>query len=180
MPGYVLVFLSLAFMLFRVRPVAGGRVDGRLLRTISLNYRERAAMQRFNLCGLALILIPGAIGRWIAFPLELLAIVAANAILLVPVRYQITAQGIALNGSLFRRWNEFGSIQLGSQRMTLVGQPGNARFQIWTRAGSQTEVLALIRRYVHGPVKPAASPSSRKGGESGERFYLRRLLAGRS
>src|SRR5436305_5075289 len=135
MPGYVLVFLSLAFMLFRIRPVSGGRAQGRLLRTIALGYRERAAMQRFNLCGLALILVAGAIGRWIAFPLELLAILAANAILLVPVHYQITPQGVALNGSLFRRWNEFASIQLESQKITLVGQPGNARFQLWTRAG---------------------------------------------
>jgi hypothetical protein len=163
MPGIILLSLSLAFMLMRVVAPAGPRPEGRVLREVTLSLRERAAMQRFNLIALGAILLLSAIGHWVRLPFEVLAIVAAYGILMVPARYTLTTTGVGLNRVVFRRWSEFASVET-SQKVILVGRPGNGNFPMWLRGQHQEEVLGLVRRHVQGSSRQEVAPAFAKGG----------------
>jgi hypothetical protein len=180
MPGLVLFALSLGFMLFRVASPMSAKTEGKLVREVSLNYRERMAMQQMNLVALAVILLLGAVGHWLTLPFELLAMVAAYGILMVPVRYRLTNVGIAINGVVFRRWSEFGDIKPSTQKLVLIGRPGNGRFAIWVRGTHQNEVLPLLRRNVQGSSRQGETPATPKGGPQEGHLSFRRLLARRS
>jgi hypothetical protein len=180
MPGLVLVALSLGFMLFRVTSPIGAKAEGKVIRQVELNVRERLAMQQINLCALAVILLLGSLGHWMRLPFELLAIVAAFGIITIPVRYRFTAVGVGLNRVVFRRWDEFERVETKPQRLVLIGRPGNGRFPIWVRGPHQSEVLHLVQRYLSasrrsGDVEPIA-----KGGPEEGQMPIRRLLARRS
>ena len=110
----------------------------------------------------------------------MLAIVAAYGLLMVPVRYQVTTEGIAINRVVFRRWNEFAGIEISSQKITIVGKPGNGRFPIWLSASHQREILPFLYRYVQGAIRPGDSPANSKGGSQQGRMPFRRLLERRS
>lgn len=178
MPGFALVILSLGFMLFRVVSPRGVTVQGRILRTVTLNFRERLQLQRTNMLCLGVILLLGGLGHWVPLPFELLAIVASYGVLMVPVRYQITSHGIGLNRVIFRRWDEFAEIEASSQRIVLRGRPGNGRLTIWLRDVHQADVLSLLRRYVHGANRasarihpePAERTNDKKGGSKTEQI----------
>ncbi|MGI8553199.1 MAG: hypothetical protein ACR2PL_20800 [Dehalococcoidia bacterium] len=164
MAGLFLLLLSLGWMVFRVAPARRATVEGKPLLTVPLTYRERLAFQRVNLVCLGLILLLGAIGKWFSLPFELLAIMAAYGILLLPVRYQITSQGIALNRVVFRRWNDFATVEGTARQIMLAGRPGSSRFIVRLPAARQTEILPLIRRFVpRFEPRPAAAPM--KGGK---------------
>jgi len=176
MSGPIVVALSLAFMLMRVVAPYGAKVQGKPVREVVLNYRERMTMQRLNLCALAVILLLGVVGRWIQLPYEILAIVAAYGILMVPVRYRLTTEGIALNRVVFRRWSEFGEMEVSPQRIVLRGRPGNGRLTLWLRDAHQRDVLPLLRRYVQSQSSSRPSTKEKEGDMKAGTMLYRRLL----
>ncbi len=182
MPGLVLLVLSLGFMLFRVTSPSGQKSQGRPLRTVSLSLLERVRYQRTNLFAIGVILVLGAVGHWITTPFELLAIVAVYGILLIPVRYQITTEGVGVNRVVFRRWCEFASYTTSPRQILLQGRSGNGRFAIRLLPAHQLEVLPIVRHYVTpdaGTTSPVAA-TTRQGGARPEHTRRRRLLARRS
>jgi len=167
-------------MAFRVLAPAGPKPEGKVLREVPLSFLERLHMQRLNLIALAMILLLGAIGHWIKLPFEILAIVAAYGIIMIPARYILTNTGIGLNRVVFRRWSEFEAVETAPQKITLIGRPGNGRFPIWLRGPRQQEVLSLVRRHVRGTSRQGETPTTPKGGPEEGQMSIGRLLARRS
>src|SRR5207237_10477277 len=119
------------------------------------------------LAGLGVLLVLGAIGRWVAFPFELVAIVAAYGVLMVPVRYSLTTEGVGLNRVVFRPWQEFAGYSASSRQLVLEGRPGNGRFAIPLLAERQPAVLPVLRNYL-APAVPTAG-DGRDAEEGGSR-----------
>jgi hypothetical protein len=177
MPSLILLALSLAFMLARVVAPAGPKPEGRVLREVTLNLRERLAMQQLNLIAFGVILVLLTIGHWIRLPFEILAILAAYGILMVPARYTLTTTGIGLNRVVFRRWSEFAAVETTPQKVHLIGRPGNGRFPIWLRGQHQNEVLGLVRRNIYGSRSPGEAAEPLKGGDRQKTVLFRRIFA---
>jgi hypothetical protein len=175
MTGPALILISLGFMLFRVVSPRGEHTQGKHLQTFTLTYRERLALQRLNLCALGIILFAGSVGHWIHLPFEILAIVAAYGILMVPVRYQLTTQGVAINRVVFRPWQEFAESKVTDKNIVLVGKPGNGHFTIWIGARHQADIRPLLRRFVQESKSPG-SQSREEGERSALSTQFRRLL----
>ncbi|WP_376788632.1 hypothetical protein [Thermoflexus sp.] len=105
----ILVLVSMAMMwtLWRAWLPIGVTAPGRLLLEVPLGWRERWRWHRKNLYALAILILLGSLGGWL--PLLGQGMIAGFAllVLLLPLRYRFTEEGVALNNVFFRQWEEF-------------------------------------------------------------------------
>ena len=99
---------------------------------------------------------------------------------MVPVRYRITTQGIAVNRVVFRRWPEFAEMEIRPNRIVLQGKPGNGRLTLWLRDTHQQEALPLLRRYVQSRRSSSSRSEEKEGDMNRGTMLYRRLLPRRS
>ncbi len=140
--------LMIILMLMQVRVPIGQQVTGQVLGEHRLSLRERMLVQRRNLYAMGLILLLGTLGGWVTYPLELVVIAIAFAILLVPARYLFTSEGVALNNVLFRRWADFENYAVQGTRIRLNAPGRFASYSLFVSPSRQPEVLKLLKKYV--------------------------------
>src|SRR5215213_1269881 len=124
MAALLLVTCSLLIMLARVAGPIGQPAEGRELRVVALGLRERVLYHRTGLYAFGAILLLLAATRLLSPTLQLLAVLACYAVLMVPIRYRFTSAGVAVNRVVFRRWREFAAVEAGRRSLTLRGVPG--------------------------------------------------------
>ncbi|MCL4395056.1 MAG: hypothetical protein M1482_09695 [Chloroflexi bacterium] len=145
----ILLGTMLVVMLMRVAAPLGQKTEGHVLDQVWLSFRERLLLQRTNIYAIGVVLVLGAVGGWVSTTFELLEILLAFAILMIPTRYVLTSEGIALNNTLFRRWDDFADYKLKGIRVHLVPRGRARAFTLFVPPGAQGEVLKIVRRKVN-------------------------------
>jgi len=162
------VLVTIALAASRVIAFRGARVEGQAQAVVALSLRERAAYHRFSIYSLGLLLLMGSATGALHATFELVAIVLMAGVVGMPVRYQFTSRGVAVNRLMFRPWAEFSGYAASARGVRLVGRPGNGRFDVRVMAGGQTAVLAVVRRYL----KPVDAGAPRRGASFGRRHAV--------
>ncbi len=146
------VILLLAGMLIvavlRVHAPFGTRAEGRPLGSITLSFRERMLLQRTNLYligGVILITVAGGLLRG---PLELIAFAAVFGVLLIPARYTLTSDGIALNQVVFRRWSDFTGFREARGAIVLEAVEGQRDFRLHVTGAHREAARRALARIV--------------------------------
>jgi hypothetical protein len=150
----MLLGLMLILMLMRVFLPIGQKVQGRQIKEVRLSLRERLLVQRFNIYAIGAVLLLGALGQWVSPLLEVMVILLAFAIVMIPVKYILTNEGVALNNALFRRWDEFGDFHLRGVRVQLVGRGTLGGFTLYVPSREQSDVLKVLKREVSKKPSP--------------------------
>jgi hypothetical protein len=138
----------LIFMLLRIYLPRGTRAKGKPVETVSLSLQERFNLQRLNLYAIAVFLFVCAVSGEVATGGLLLMVIAAQAVLMLPVRCVITSQGIALNNVVFRPWQDFTGFSVERRRLVLIGQDGTRPLNIPFLMVHQQEALPALRRFL--------------------------------
>jgi hypothetical protein len=167
MAALLLVVLSLLLMLSRVAAPFGQRIEGRETETIVLSFRERMLYHRSGLYAFGVILLLLAFARLLSVPMQLLAVAGCYAVLIVPVRYRFTSEGIGVNGVVFRRWRDFTAIEEGPRYLTLTGAPDTRAFTLRVSGRHREEALRLLRRFVRGTAPGSARGALRQRSQQG-------------
>src|SRR5216684_3029076 len=121
---WLLIGCFFMLMLVRIGLPFGIKSEGSVVATVTLTYREKLLLHRTNLYAIGALLVLGAIGKWFPTTVELVIILAALALVNLPVRYQFTTLGIACNNVLFRKWKEFEYARYRGAKLTLVPRKG--------------------------------------------------------
>src|SRR2546421_1767315 len=169
---WLLIGCSFILMLVRIGVPFGIKSEGRVVATVTLTYREKLLLHRTNLYALGALLVLRAIGQWFPTTVELRIILAALALVNLPVRYQFTTLGIACNNVLFRKWKEFEYARYRGAKLTLVPRNGFASLPLFVLASRQDEVFPYFQRFLQ--VRNEAPP---KFLERSVMLWLRRRLA---
>ena len=100
---------------------------------------------------------------------------------MLPVRFCLTTEGIALNRVIFRPWQEFAGYTANARQLVLAGRKGNGRLVLPLLADRQPAVLSVLRNYVAPAVLTADdSRAVEEGGSRRAHNRRRRLHARRS
>jgi len=169
---WLLIGCSFILMLVRIGVPFGIKSEGRVVATVTLTYREKLLLHRTNLYALGALLVLSAIGKWFPTTVELVIILAALALVNLPVRYQFTTLGIACNNVLFRKWKEFEYARYRGAKLTLVPRNGFSSLPLFVLASRQDEVFPYFRRFLQ--VRNEAPP---KFLERPLMLWLRRRLS---
>ena len=163
MPALLLVTLSLLTLVVRVAAPLGRPSEGRVQHVVTLNLRERLLYHRTGLYAFGVILLLVALARLLSPQLQIIAVLACYAVVMIPIRYRFTTDGVGVNTVVFRRWSEFESVEQATRSITLRGAPGNGRLVLRLLSAHQEQALAAARRHIRGE-RRTPPRAARKGG----------------
>lgn len=144
-----LVLGSIVLMLARVYQPWVDRPGNALIPAFKVPLRARIRIQRFNAYAFVGLMILAAVSGWLTGPFELFALALAFVVMLLPVRYTLTDEGIVLGRTAVRRWAEFSGMELKAGRVRLKGADDWRDMDVWLpRSGEDEAVIALLRRRV--------------------------------
>src|SRR5438132_1907588 len=169
---WLLIGCSFILMLVRIGLPFGIQSEGSIVATVTLTYREKLLLHRTSLYAIGTLLVLSAIGKWFPTSVELVIILAALALVNIPVRYQFTTMGIACNNVLFRKWKEFEYARYRGAKLTLVPRKGFGALPLIVLASRHDEVLPYFQRFLQ--VRNEAPP---KLLERSLMMWLRRRLS---
>jgi Amt family ammonium transporter len=159
----VMVLLVLMFALLLVRvylPVGGAQLPGRPVGEVSLSFWERALYHRAGLYCLGAVLLLLALTGLLGGGLLLGAVLGALAVLLLPVRYRFSSEGVAVNNVLYRPWEEFWGVERRPRGLRLLPRPGLRALELRLLGSHQEEAISYL------PVRLRAD-GRRKEGSAG-------------
>jgi ammonium transporter, Amt family len=145
---WLLIGCFFILMLVRIGLPFGIKSEGSVVATVTLTYREKLLLHRTNLYTLGALLVLSAIGKWFPTTVELVIILAALALVNLPVRYQFTTLGIACNNVLFRKWKEFEYVRYRGAKLTLMPRKGFSALPLTVLASRHDEVLPYFQRFL--------------------------------
>jgi ammonium transporter, Amt family len=145
---WLLIGCFFMLMLVRIGLPFGIKSEGSVVATVTLTYREKLLLHRTNLYTLGALLVLSAIGKWFPTTVELVIILAALALVNLPVRYQFTTLGIACNNVLFRKWKEFEYVRYRGAKLTLMPRKGFSALPLTVLASRHDEVLPYFQRFL--------------------------------
>ena len=167
----MLVILLLALMLaitaMRVYLPMGAKLEGKPLGVITLSFRERMLLQRTNLYLIGVVVLLGAVSGFLTGVLEMVALLAEFAVLMIPARYRLTSQGIALNNDVFRSWIDFRGYDEERGSVVLDAVEGQRSFRMHVTGAHRDAAVKALSRIL------ARSPAERKPGGARARSRVR-------
>lgn len=148
MATVILFGFMLIIMLMRVALPFGTKAEGGLVKEIRLSFWERLLFHRVSIYAIGLVLLITALSGLLSRPLELVVVLAVFAVLLVPVRYIMTTQGVGLNNVVFRPWADFTGVEATRRRLRLIARSGLRPFDLHLLGNRQEETLGALRRFI--------------------------------
>ncbi len=158
-----LLAVMLAIAAMRVFLPIGTRIPGRPLGEVTLSWRERLLLQRTNMYLFGAVVLLGAVSGALTGPLELVALLAAFAILTIPARYRFTSEGIALNNVVFRAWSDFSGFREERSALVLEAVEGQREFRLHVagahRDAARRAVARVLGEHVGAHVRRRPRPA---------------------
>ncbi len=154
-----LVLGSIVLMLARVYQPWVERPHDAVIPAYKVPLRARIRLQRFNAYAFVGLILFASVNSWLSAPFELFAIALGLTVLLLPIRYTLTSEGVVLGRTSVRRWTEFSGMELKPGRVRLKGADDWRDMEVWLpRSGEDEAVIAQLRRRIKvSPVRTVPS-----------------------
>lgn len=146
--------LILITMLVKARPFIRAQKPGQVMATVKLNIWQKMMVHRYSLYALGIVLVLGLLAGWLNGPMEWVIIVLTFAILLLPMQYTFTTQGIAVGDTIYRPWNEFSGYNIRGAQITLQHPAPLANLTLFVTTVEREKVIGFITRRIHSKSYP--------------------------
>ncbi len=140
-----LIALLLMLMMAQARPWFRAKVQGKVLQVCTIGLWQRIQLYRSILLALAMGLFLGRASG--LFPDSLVAMAACFvvAVIVLPMRYTFTTQGVAVGAAVFRPWSEFTGISLKKAQIVLEHASFSGRLTLYVKPADIKDVLVRIK-----------------------------------
>jgi hypothetical protein len=145
----LLLMVMLIIMLMRIILPLGAKVAGKTVKEVRLSFRERVLLQRTNIYAIGTVLLLTTVTGNLSRGWELLVVIVAVMLLMLPVRYFFTTEGIALNNVVYRSWSDFIGYEVRRRGIRLLPQPGFRPFDIDVIGTRREQAITLVRARLH-------------------------------
>ena len=145
---FIMIAVLLMGMMATARPWIKSPPPGKPLQTLPLGFIPKLLVYRSSLLALLTGCVLTVLVGWL--PLILAEIVAAVAvgILLIPMRYTLTTQGVAVGDGIFRSWSDFSGFKAGKTRLQLAAPSKFGRLTLFIKPAEMDNVLKYVQRYI--------------------------------
>lgn len=145
---FIMIAVLLMSMMAQARPWKKTPPPGKPLQTIPVGFFPRMLTYRSNLLALLTGCAMAIFAGWL--PLNIAAMVASFAlvILLMPMRYTLTTQGVAVGDAMFRPWSDFSGFKAGKSSLELANPSKFGRLTLFVKPAEMDNVLKYVQRHV--------------------------------
>lgn len=151
MPYALVPALFILLMIGRIYRPRAAKAPGEPVRRHPLPLLSRLRLHAWPASGAILGVAVGAALGWVPSWVVAVFLAATAAVVLVPVAYLLTTEGIVCGWTSPRRWTEFAGVARRAGGARLQGIGGRGGLSVWL-AGSHDidETVLLLRRLVRG------------------------------
>lgn len=158
--GIVLIITILALYL-RIWTPWGDSEVGNLVRRVNLPLLGRLRMHGPAAAVLMVAALVGLAVGWVSLLTVIIVLALLGVLIVTPVTYTLTSQGIRLGKTPFRRWTEFGGVARRRGGVRLQGVAGARSQTVWLSGGREDdEFVLLLRQLVRGSYKGHLGPEA--------------------
>ncbi len=147
--SFFLIALLLMTMFAKVRPWVKVQTPGKVLKTVPMGWWARVQVHRSTLLALGFVLVFGTTTGWLAPSLAFMIGAFSLVMLLIPMRYTFTSQGVAVGEAMFRAWDEFTGIRTLSNRVELQHPHRLGRLSLFVNPQVLEPVVEKVYRKYH-------------------------------
>ncbi len=138
----------LVTMLVKARPFVRVTLPGKVLAKVPLNFWQKIMVHRVSLYSLGAVLILGLLAGWVSGLFEWIMLIVAFAILLLPMNYTFTTQGVAVGDAIFRTWDEFVGYDVRGSHIVLQHPSPFSSLTLFVTSVEREKVLTYITRRI--------------------------------
>lgn len=158
--GIVLIIATLALYL-RIWTPWGDSEVGNLVRRVNLPLLGRLRMHGPAAAILIATALAGVAIGWVSPSTVVIVVALIAALIVTPMTYTLTSQGIRPGKTPFRRWTEFGGVARRRGGVRLQGVAGARSQTVWLSGGREDdEFVLLLRQLVRGSYKGHLGPEA--------------------
>src|SRR5512145_2957608 len=117
--SFLLIILLLTSMTAKVKPWRKLEKPGKALKTLPMGLQARMQIHRSALVAIGFALIFGVSAGWMEPGMAFIIAAFCMAVVLLPMQYTFTSQGVALGEAIFRSWDEFSGVQFDAKQIKL-------------------------------------------------------------
>jgi hypothetical protein len=146
--SYLLIALMLMNMMAKVRPWSRSAAPGKPFKVLPMSLISRIWLHRFSLMALLTGIVFGVTAGWL--PSNTAGMIATFAIFIVllPMRYSLTARGVALGDGIFYPWSDFSGLVAKKSRLELAYPSFRGRLTLFIKPAEMDSVLEFVERRV--------------------------------
>lgn len=146
--SYLLLAFMLMNMMAKVRPWSRKPAPGKMFKSLPMGIISRIRLHRFSLAALGTGIAHGLITGWL--PLNTAGMIGAFAIIIVlfPMRYSLTTQGVALGDAMFYPWNSFSGFAFKKSGLELGHPSFWGRLTLFIQPAEMDSVVKYVARHV--------------------------------
>ena len=158
--GIILIIATLALYL-RVWTPWGDAEVGNLVGRVNLPLLGRLRMHGAAAAFLIVAALAGLTLGWVYPSTVIIVLTLLAALIVTPMTYTLTSQGIRPGKTPFRRWTEFGGVARRRGGVRLQGVAGARSQAVWLSGGREDdEFVLLLRQLVRGSYKGHLGPEA--------------------
>jgi hypothetical protein len=146
--GYLLIAMILMAMLARTRPYRRMEVPGRILAAYPLTLWQKILFHRSSLMALGFAVFFGSVFQWLPNPFGWMIAAFAGVILLMPMQYRLTTDGVAFGEAAFRPWSEFTGVAADTKGLRLDHPSRFGRLTLPVPPARMDNVITQVRRHL--------------------------------
>lgn len=156
----VLIIITMALYL-RIWTPWGDSEVGNLVRRVNLPLLGRLRMHGPAAAMVIVAALAGLAVGWVSLNTVIIILALLATLIVTPMTYTLTSQGIRPGKTPFRRWTEFGGVARRRGGVRLQGVAGARARTIWLSGGREDdEFVLLLRQLVRGSYKGHLGPEA--------------------
>jgi hypothetical protein len=142
--SFLLIAMLLMAMFAKARPWFKARVAGRVIQTVPMNIWQRINIHRSSLLALATAVVFGKAAGWLPDMLAVMITGFTLMLLLIPMKYTFTTQGVAIGDAIFRPWSEFTGMKVQSRQVVLENPSAFGRLTLFVAPKVVEDLLQKV------------------------------------
>ena len=146
--SFLMIALLLIGMLSTARPRMKSLLPGKLLCTLPVGLLPKLAIYRSSLFALLTGCFLTVVLGWLSPNLALIIAAIALMVLLIPMQYTFTTQGIGVGDGLFRPWSDFSGFKAGKSSLQLLAPSTFRRLTLFVKPAEMDNVLKAVQRHL--------------------------------
>jgi hypothetical protein len=146
--GSTLIVFLLMSMMAKARPIRKLQMPGKPVRTFPVGLVSKIQIHRSSLLALLTGCVFGVLGGWLPLNLAQMIGVFTLAILIFPMKYTLTTQGLGVGNAFFHSWSDFSGFRAGKSSLKLSHPNSFGRLTLFVKPAEMPSVLKFVERHI--------------------------------
>jgi hypothetical protein len=144
----ILLGVLLMNMLAKTRPLMAARLPGKSHTVIPLSLIAKIWLHRSSLLALLTGSVFGVLAGWLPLNIAEMVGIFALVILLMPMQFTITSQGVGVGRASFYPWSDFSGFKVKKSSIDLSHPSQFGRLTLFVKPAEMNNVLKYIEHHI--------------------------------